>query len=146
MSATVDLTNARVPAYFTTLREIQATGCCPFCPEHFWWHPHPITFHEGGWRLTPNAHPYENAMHHFLIIPNRHYTGIWDVTPQDWRSVRGLMLRACSRFKFNGGGLALRYGDSKLSGATVQHIHFHLIVPKVDKATGRALPVYFPIG
>ena len=141
----VDPTNARTPVYARTLAEIKEAGLCPFCPENFRWHPHEITFHEGGWRLTPNVHPYENTKHHFLIIPDRHYTGIWDIASLDWQVVRDLALKAGSRFGFKGGGLMLRYGDTKLSGATVVHLHFHLIVPKVDEA-GSALPVYFPIG
>ncbi|MSR76183.1 MAG: HIT domain-containing protein [Candidatus Ryanbacteria bacterium] len=142
----VDPTNARTEGYARTLAEIQAAGLCPFCPENFRWHPHSIIFHEDGWRLTPNAHPYENAEYHLLIIPDRHYTGVWNISSQDWKTIRDLVLKAGSRFKFKGGGLTLRYGDTKLSGATVAHLHFHLIVPKIDASTGRALPVYFPIG
>lgn len=146
MSDLVDPTNARTPAYARTLAEIQKAGLCPFCPANFRWHPHPIVFYQDGWRLTPNAHPYENAKHHLLIIPDRHYVGIWDVSPTDWMVVRELALKTGSRFRFSGGGLTLRFGDTNLSGATVAHLHFHLIVPKVDPSTGRALPVYFPIG
>jgi diadenosine tetraphosphate (Ap4A) HIT family hydrolase len=146
LSDVVDPTNARSRGYAETLQEIIRAGVCPFCPENFRWHPHAIIFHESGWRLTPNAHPYENTEHHFLIIPDRHYTGIHDISPKDWSVVREFALKAGSRFHFKGGGLTVRFGDTALSGATVQHLHWHLIVPKLDPETGRARPIYFPIG
>jgi len=38
----------------------------------------------------------------------------------------------------------MRFGDSDYTGATVTHLHLHLMVPKLKR--GKALTVEFPIG
>jgi len=40
----------------------------------------------------------------------------------------------------------MRFGDSSVTGATVLHIHAHLIVPKINEKTKKARVVRFPIG
>ena len=44
------------------------------------------------------------------------------------------------KYNIKGGVLALRFGDTAYTGATVCHLHFHLIVPKKSQT------VNFPIG
>ena len=51
---------------------------------------------------------------------------------------------AVQKFELKGGALAMRFGETTYTGASVCHIHAHLIVPKTEK--GKALTVEFPIG
>ena len=53
---------------------------------------------------------------------------------------------AIKKYKIKGGALAMRFGDTNYTGASVAHLHFHIISPKINKKTGRAKTVNFPIG
>ena len=50
------------------------------------------------------------------------------------------------KYKIKGGGLTLRFGEQNYTGATVLHLHFHLIVPKLKPKSKLAKIVNFPIG
>lgn len=65
---------------------------------------------------------------------------------EDLQAVQQLTAWAQAEFHLAGGGLTLRFGDTAHTGATVCHLHFHFIVPKINKKTGRAQVVKFPIG
>jgi len=141
----VNPTFARSGGYDVTIADILKTGKCPFCPDMFLWHPWPILHRHGDWFITRNGWLYENAEHHFMIIGNRHIISTLQMTPSDHDDVDGLTRWAIHRFKLTGYGICSRSGDTNYTGATVQHLHFHLIKPKLDQ-NGKALPVLFPIG
>jgi len=130
--------------YQKVMKEIVAEGVCPFCPETFKWHTKPILKRFGGWLITENFSPYENAKFHFLIVGEIHKEKISEFTPSDWKSITDLIAWVTEKYNIKGGGVTMRFGDSLYTGATVKHLHLHLISPVV--AGGKAKPVYFPIG
>lgn len=140
----VDPRNARDEKYKRVMGEILKEGVCPFCPETFKWHTKPILEHNGEWFITENFNPYKNTQFHFLIIGKEHKELLSDLSARDWESISSLISWAVENFKIEGGGITMRFGDTLFTGATIKHIHAHLIVPTVKK--GKALPVYFPIG
>lgn len=142
----VDPRYAKSPGYAADLEDILAQGVCPFCPENFNWHPNPILRKLGRWIITQNRQPYENTKHHFLLKGDEHKESLAELTPLDWVSMRGLISWAMEEFKFEGGGLAIRFGPSNYTGATVRHLHAHLIVPELDPKTNQAIAVSFPFG
>lgn len=138
----VDLKNARSADYRKALKAIAQDGKCPFCPRQFIRNnKNPVVLRSGNWFLTRARWPYENAGHHFLIIRDNHAEHIFNLTPDDFASIGKLVQLAARKFRLRGGGLAGRFGDTRYTGATVCHLHFHLIVPK---RIGK--PVIFPIG
>lgn len=142
----VDARYARTEEYRKQLAEIQATGVCPFCPDNFKWHPHRVWRNTRYWRLTPIRENYPNAKLHLLIIVNRHVTHISDLLIEEWADLRDLITWACSKHKIDGGGLAMRFGPTEMTGSSVAHLHAHLIVPETNEETDRAIPVSFPFG
>ncbi len=140
----VDPRSAKNGRYRAILQEIEGVGICPFCPGNFRWHTKPILKREGGWLITENFKPYKNAQRHFLIIKEKHCEQIEKLAPRDWRSMSRLAVWAVKKFKIKGGGLALRFGDTAHTGASVCHLHAHLIVPRLKNK--RAETVWFPIG
>lgn len=140
----VDPRYAKGARYGGIIREIQGEGVCPFCPKTFKWHTKPILKRHGGWLITENFNPYKNARHHLLIIKTAHKEKFEELTPRDWRSLTRLAAWAIKKFHIKGGAFMLRFGDTAFTGATVCHIHAHLIVPEVKN--GKAKPVFFPIG
>lgn len=146
MAGMVDPNSARTEEYRRQLEEIEAAGVCPFCPENFLWHPHPVLYRVGGWLITHNRENYPGSRLHLLIVGNEHKEELTELTAEDLVSVRTLVFWAKTNLGFSGGGLAVRTGPSSLTGASVAHLHFHLIEPLVNEETGRAEPVWFPIG
>ncbi len=140
----VDTKFARGKMYKKVIKEIASEKVCPFCPETFKWHTKPILKYVGDWFITENFNPYKSTEFHFLIISKRHNENFSDLSQIDWKSVSSLCNWAIKEYKIKGGGLTMRFGDTHYTGATIKHIHFHLISPKNVK--GKVKPVYFPIG
>lgn len=142
----VNINNARSGEYRSVIEKIAKTGQCPFCPENFKYHKKPIFKRKGKWFLTDNTWPYKNTSHHLMIIGEKHKEQISELTAKDLQDVLFLTKWAVKKFNIKGGALVTRFGDTAYTGASVAHAHFHIISPKLNKKTGKALPVSFPIG
>lgn len=132
--------------YAKVIKTIQTKGKCPFCPDNFIYHKNPVLKKTGNWFITLNSWPYKNSKYHFLIIGLKHKEKFSSLKLADLGSVMNLISWAEKKYKIKGGGLILRFGDTALTGATVCHLHFHLIVPRINKKTKQAKTVCFPIG
>lgn len=142
----VNLKYAKSKKYLDILKIIEKTGKCPFCKENFKYHKKPILKTEKNWFITKSDWPYKNTQYHFLIISKRHKENFTQLSSPDLKSVSKLVSWAIKKYKIKGGGLILRFGESTYTGSTVYHLHFHLVVPKIDKKNKKAKVVYFPIG
>lgn len=142
----VNINNARKGEYKRVIEEIARTGKCPFCPENFKYHKKPVYKTKGGWFLTNNSWPYKNTRVHLVIIGKNHKENFSELTEKDLKEVNFLINFAIKKWKIKGGALNMRFGDTDFTGASVAHLHFHLISPKIDKKTGKARLVNFPIG
>ena len=131
--------------YEEVINEIETKGKCPFCPENFKYHKDPILKRNGTWFLTKDSWPYKNSKYHFLIINKTHKEFFKELTTKDWESLRVLTNWAVKKYKLNGGAFALRFGDPNYTGATVYHMHAHIINPKLDK-NKKSRTVNFPVG
>jgi ATP adenylyltransferase len=140
----VDPRFAKNKEYAKTINEILKAGHCPFCPKNFRYHKRPILKRNGKWMITGSSHPYKNSQHHFLILGEKHYESFLDLRPNDFASIQKLVRYAVKKFNLQGAGLLVRFGDTRYTGATVSHLHFHLVVPKMRK--GKSVAVNFPIG
>lgn len=140
----VDPRNARGGKYKNIMNQIVAENVCPFCPKTFKWHTKPILKNDGQWFITENFNPYQNSKNHLLIIGKKHKEFLSELSLRDWKSIFTLIDWALKKFKIDGGGIVMRFGNTLKTGATIKHLHMHLITPLVKK--GKALPVYFPIG
>lgn len=141
----VDTRHARSLKYRKVLEEIEKKGKCPFCLQNFKYHPSKVLKKKNGWFITENGYSYKDAEHKFLIICEKHKTELKELTAKDLISVKYLADWAVKKFLIQGGALALRFGATNYTGATVQHLHFHLISPKL-KRNLTAKTVSFPIG
>lgn len=136
--------NARDEDYRAILNEINTEGKCPFCPDNFKYHKKPVLKTEGNWFITENFKPYQNAAHHFLIIGFKHKEHFSELTATDFKEVQKLVNWATETFGISGAALTVRFGAGEYTGASVCHLHFHLISP--IKKDGKVQPVHFPIG
>lgn len=148
IASKVDPRNARADGYREIIADIASQRVCPFCPDELLsgkWHTKPILRRSDTWLITENTHPYPNSQLHLLMIGEQHKEFLSELTTRDLRSVLNLTNWAVIKFNIKGGGLIMRFGDTLYTGATVKHLHAHLIVPVLG-ANGRAIPVSFPIG
>lgn len=143
LSPKVDPRNARAEGYREIIEEIVSEDVCPLCPP-MKWHPNPILKQDRRWLITENSHPYKDSKHHFIIISKKHIEDLDEITDKDLSSVLKLARWATKKFDITGGGLTMRFGDTLYTGATIKHLHAHLIVPTVEG--DKVSPVYFPIG
>jgi len=142
----VNIKNARRGKYKEVIKEIATTDKCPFCKENFKYHKKLVSKRKNDWFLTNNSWPYKNTGYHLIILGDKHKENFSELTKKDLESVAYLTNWAIKKWKIKGGGIAMRFGDTDYTGASVSHIHFHIISPKIDKKTKQAKTVNFPIG
>lgn len=142
----VDPRFAKNKDYARVMADIQKGEVCPFCPDVFpgKWHTNPILNTMDNWLITRNMYPYPGSQEHFLIVGNQHKENLVELIPEDLVAILKLAQWATVEFSLPGGLLAFRFGDSEHTGATVKHLHAHLVVP--GKENGRIQVVNFPVG
>ncbi len=152
MKRVVDGRNAHTPRYRKVIEHIEAKGVCPFCPKNFKYHTEPVLKRRGSWFITKNFNPYPSARHHFIVIGTAHHEQLSDLTSKDFAYIGWLLKWAERTYRLQGGAFAMRFGNTRYTGATIVHLHCHLIVPRLEHRTvgGRrqrlARLVPFPIG
>lgn len=133
--------------YADQLKLAKQTGQCIFCGSQI--QKQDVLKVRGRWLLRHNQFPTKdrrkrNPKYHLLIIPRLHFLNFDELRTEDFKDIARLVKWAKKKFHFKGGGLFLRMDDPGLSGATVLHFHWHLVVPR--KVKGKAVPVDMPVG
>ncbi len=142
----VNLANARKGEYRGVIEKILKTGKCPFCKENFKYHKKPVFKRKDGWFLTEASWPYKNANCHLMVLGEKHHENFAELKKRDFEAISYLVRFAIKKYKIKGGALAIRFGNTDYTGASVAHLHFHLISPEINKKTKRSKTVNFPIG
>ncbi len=125
----VEVGNAYSPEYAKILTSINETGECPapFCKDEGNGHKHPLEMSFVYWKVTRNSFNYQNAEHAFLIVLNRHEEDFFNVTREEWEDLRFVIRTLVYHFKIPGYTLVWRMGEKSHTGASVSHLHAHLI-------------------
>jgi diadenosine tetraphosphate (Ap4A) HIT family hydrolase len=128
----VDATNASIAPrndYARTIAAIVEGGFCPFCEEHlFKHHKKPILVRGEHWLVTESTWPYEGTETHLLFIIRSHVEKIEELSPAAWTELQILHAKMIAAHRITGGTLMIRSGETRFTGATVNHLHAHLIV------------------
>ena len=133
----VNLKNAARPGddktYQNVISQITQDGVCPFCQDHLLtYHKKPILRQGERWTVTTNMYPYKGARFHFLLIHRAHITDSKDMPVESIVELKEHMDWLMKEFKIAGGTLMMRCGDTTVTGASVTHLHAHLIVADLD--------------
>lgn len=127
--------NGRTAEQLAEMQRLEAAGICLFCPaglrqqarqEILWETPH--------WTVTPNKFPYSGTSTHLLVVPHEHATDLLDLTPaaqQDFWTALGTIRERCGLKYY---GLGVRNGDCRFTGATIAHVHAHVLAGDSDPA------------
>ena len=111
------------------MTQIEKDGVCPFCMEHFLkYHPKPILDENACWVVTENMSPYEGSVHHFLFVSKRHYTKPEEMNDEEKKALFDLIGLMVKKNNILGGSVVIRFGDTRFTGASVDHFHAHLVV------------------
>lgn len=123
--------------YSEVINEIAEKKVCPFCPDQIHnFHKLPIE-EKNYWLVTQNMYAYKPTKFHYLLIHKKHIEAITEISDEAWAELKQII----SDTKVSGGTFMCRFGETKYTGATVTHLHAHIIQsdpdnPDYDKAKG----------
>ena len=135
----VEPANGRNEEYQNQLNRILESGICPFCAGGETLREQEILRQNKNWWVKENAHPLANTLCHFVITPHRHIESVDAISPEEWLDLQEMRAWLKAQYNFTGDAMYVRSGEPLVTGATVAHLHWHLIVPTghVDVAFGQ---------
>ena len=132
--------NNRTVEQLTEMQRLEAAGICLFCPGALRGHDRQrVKFETEHWAVTPNEYPYKGTKLHLLVVPHKHASDMLDLDDESlgdfWNALK--MIR--ERFDLTHYGLGIRNGNCSFTGATISHVHAHVLVG--DPALNPEIPV-----
>lgn len=119
-------------SYNAVISQISKEGVCPFCMGNLdKYHKNPVINHT-HWLVTNNMYPYKPSKHHVLFIHKEHITHLGEISPDAWSELLAISKQELKGRDVSGGTLIMRFGDTKFTGASVSHLHAHLVQSEPD--------------
>ncbi len=139
----LNLSNARTQEQISLMQQIVADGVCPFCAEHFRkYHPKPVLKETDYWFFTENMSPYKGTKYHFIFVYKpAHIKSAGEMEPKALEDLYTLLNWAIAEYKIPGGSFFMRFGDTKYTGSSVEHLHAHLLMGDADDPAHQAVKV-----
>jgi ATP adenylyltransferase len=113
---------------------LEAAGTCLMCPDGIADHGFEIVLATPHWTVTPNEYPYPGTRLHLMVIPREHVSDLVDLSPAAQADFFAVLGQVRDRFGLTYYGLGVRCGDCRYTGATIRHLHAHILVG--DPETG----------
>lgn len=123
------MSNYRTADQLAEMQRLEAAGICLFCPEILREHSRQrVAWETRHWSVTPNEFPYKGTRIHLLVVPHKHVNDMLDLDDESlgdfWNALR--LIR--ERFDLDHYGLGVRNGNCGFTGATIAHVHAHVLV------------------
>lgn len=133
-----DVSNARDPEQIRRMNILREKGLCYFCRQGSEEDKTlPKVWLEGRrWYLMENDFPLEGSVHHYLLIPKRHISLTHELTDMERREQANLELTLQTMLCVTGYSMFVRSGDTRFTGATLTHLHYHFLVGGVKPNDG----------
>ncbi|MBI3627153.1 MAG: dihydrofolate reductase [Candidatus Sungbacteria bacterium] len=147
VNANYNFENTRYDDQRAIMQKLTDRGVCNFCPDHqiegelmepVWKSEH--------WRLGTNRWPYKFTILHLLAIPNRHIEFEDELTDEETGERLEMLRWAKKHYGLKAYSTGARSGETALTGASVRHFHFHIIVADPDTTKEDYERVRFPMG
>jgi diadenosine tetraphosphate (Ap4A) HIT family hydrolase len=143
----VDLKNSRGGTQDEVMKLIIKRGEDPFSVENLKkYHKEPILFETDHWLITKSQWPYKNTEKHILLISKRYIEKPTQLSNEEKLDLFECLRLSEEKLGVVGGGFCMRFGDTSLSGATVKHLHAHIIVPDLNSTSYDKERVQFFVG
>ena len=131
--------HARTPEQLAEMRRLDEAGICLFCPGQLASHPRQrVLFRTGHWTATLNEFPYQGTSLHLLLVPHQHAADLLELSEEARGDFWLALATAVERLGLSHYGLGIRNGDCRFTGATIRHVHAHVLVAS---GAGEAPPV-----
>jgi diadenosine tetraphosphate (Ap4A) HIT family hydrolase len=123
--------NYRTEEQLAQMRELEGQGICVFCPQHL---PdyRPVVHRTPHWTITTNRFPYRGTRLHYLLLPDEHVEDLVDLSAEAHGDFWNALRWARDHHGLTYYGLASRNGDCAYTGATIRHVHVHLVQGDVE--------------
>jgi diadenosine tetraphosphate (Ap4A) HIT family hydrolase len=129
------LGNYRTQAQLDDMLQLEAAGTCIFCPEHLAKDPNQRIVHRSAqWTVTPNEFPYRGTRLHLLLVPDEHVIDLLDLSDAAKADMWTVLTWIRAEYGLTFYSLVARNGECEFTGATVRHVHLHLLQGDVDDA------------
>ena len=141
-----DLSNTREEKQREIMEHLAVTGGCFLCmdviSEIVKKYPDVSTgpIHEGKYLFVKkNDFPYKGTRLHLLVVPKRHVMTLEDLFPEEFLEVQEMLAWINKTFDVQGASVFLRYGDMSYTGATLSHLHFHVLHGVAKHSTSESI-------
>jgi ATP adenylyltransferase len=132
--------NARTAEQVAEMQRLDAAGLCLFCPDGLrTMARQQILYQTPHWIVTPNEFPYPGTSLHLMLVPRQHVGDILDLDADAQAGFWTALAWVREHYDLTYYGLGMRNGDCRYTGATVRHIHAHVLVG--DPAVAATTPV-----
>lgn len=140
----VNLEHARYDDQRKVMQKSVEDDECPFCLEALHkYHKQPILAESEHWVVTTNQWPYAHTDAHFLLIAKHHAETVTDLPLEAYTDLGRQVKWLARKYQLAYGGLAMRFGDTAHTGATVNHLHVHIIQAAKDLPEGEKVKFKF---
>lgn len=121
--------NVRTAEQLAEMERLEAAGVCLFCPDELGRHAGAAGFlRTAHWTVMPNDFPYAGTSLHLLLVPRQHAGDLLDLDAAVRADFFAALAAARERYGFGHYGLGVRNGDCRYTGATIVHVHAHVVV------------------
>jgi diadenosine tetraphosphate (Ap4A) HIT family hydrolase len=136
--------NARTPDQVAEMRRLDAAGICLFCPDGLARHPpERIVLRTWHWTVLRNDFPYRGTRLHLLLVPRQHATDLTGLHADSQRDFWRVLAAVVRDHQLTYYGLGVRNGDCRYTGASIEHVHAHLLVGDPDPASAGPVRMRF---
>ncbi len=123
---------ARTKAQREHMEELMERGICIFCPEHIHEDHDRIEIETKHWMVKKNSYPYKQTKLHILLIPKVHVSTVSKLPKAARAEFVDLIVKCEKFFKLTSYALGMRAGDMRYNGASMEHLHAHIVVGDTD--------------
>lgn len=133
----VNMRHVRTKEQQALFEKIQKAQVCSFCEDFCrgkapTFHPLPVIRDLKYWVLTRCFPPFGKAKEHFLIVSKYldeegQHLMFPVFPPEAWAELGELIAWAINEYQLPGGAFFFRFGDTDYTGASVSHLHCHII-------------------
>jgi len=136
--------NHRSPEQLAEMRSLEERGICLFCPEGLRQQGRQqILWRTRHWAVTPNEFPYAGTALHLLLVPQQHAHDLLDLPAEVQHDFWAVLGSVRERYQLHHYGLGVRNGDCRFTGATIRHVHAHVLVAAPATAGGGPVRMRF---